>query len=331
MEIDKSLKSYNSFGFDIKARGFVEFSDIDELPAIFEVVGGSPFCILGGGSNSLFTSDYDGVVIHPIGVGVEVEAEYRDYTLIRVEAGVEWDAFVGFCVDNNLYGAENLSGIPGSVGASPVQNIGAYGVEAKDIIEAVECYDIEQSEEIIITNDGCKFGYRSSIFKGDLRGRVVVTAVLFRLNRVFTPNLSYKALSNTLPDGVEITARLLRETILSIRDSKLPDPKVIGNGGSFFKNPVITAQHFERLKEIYPDIVSYTESDGVKVPAGWLIEKAGWRGYREGSVGVHDKQALVLVHFGEGKGADLYNLASKIIKDIESRFDIVLTPEVNIY
>lgn len=324
-----NLKSYNTFGIDVNCRELIAFDDAKVLDKVFETISGKWY-VLGGGSNTLFTKDFDGVIIHPQNIGIEVVEENDDNVLICAQAGVEWDDFVSYCVANNYYGAENLSLIPGSVGASPVQNIGAYGCEAKDIIARVEYYDtVDRCVKNIEAKD-CEFGYRDSIFKNSLAGMVVVVSVTFRLSKYFKANVKYGNITNELDPNRELTASLLRDTIIRIREAKLPNPKLIGNGGSFFKNPIVTRQKFEELQKSYPKMPYYDDPKGVKIPAGWLIDTVGWKGKRDGLVGVHSEQALVLVNYGGGTGGDVMALAGKIICDVESRFGINLSPEINV-
>lgn len=322
----KNLKQYNTFGIDVNCAQFIEFKDVSEIVDRFS----GRWYVLGGGSNTLFSGDYDGTIFHHIGTDIEVIEDDDDYVLIRVEGGVVWDDFVQYCVGNGYYGAENLSWIPGSVGASPVQNIGAYGSEAKDIIHSVEYYDTEDRCVKVIDAVDCEFGYRDSIFKNSLQGRVVVNSVTFCLSKFFTPNVFYGNISSELDSNVELTARVLRDTIVRIRKSKLPDPAEIGNGGSFFKNPIVNVEKFKEMKECYLDMPYYADPKGVKVPAGWLIDKAGWKGFRDGAVGVHRDQALVLVNYGGAKGGDVIALAYRIVEDIKLKFGVELHPEINI-
>ncbi|MEG0499846.1 MAG: FAD-binding protein, partial [Rikenellaceae bacterium] len=231
----KNLKLYNTFGIDVCCSRYVEFNDVAELSD--DMFRGSRWYVLGGGSNTLFSSDFDGVILHPVSSGISIVENGRDHVLVRAEAGVVWDDFVSFAVENGFYGAENLSWIPGSVGASPVQNIGAYGSEAKDIIHAVEYYNTDSKQVEIIGAEKCQFGYRDSIFKNSLAGRVVVNSVIYRLSKTFVPNIRYGNICAELDSAVELTAKIVRETVIKIRKAKLPDPAVIGNGGSFFKNP----------------------------------------------------------------------------------------------
>lgn len=328
---DFSLKPYNTFGFDVKARYFAKANTIEKIlySINFSFYNKLPIFVLGGGSNVLLLSDIDGVVINPSIPGIELRGETADRVTLRIGAGIVWDDFVAFAVQRGLGGIENLSGIPGHVGAAPVQNIGAYGVEVKDAILKVEAIDIAQRKPIEFGKDDCRFGYRDSLFKSALKGKVIITHVWFTLskNPVFT--LSYGNLKDYFGTG-EVTLSGIRKAILEIRSAKLPDPAELGNAGSFFKNPIIPVEQYTKLKERYPDIPSYTISDKqVKLPAGWLIERAGWKGKRMGNCGVHDKQALVLVNYGNATGKDLLELAQAIGKTVEERFGITLQMEVS--
>lgn len=327
---NKNIKEQNTFGIDAVASYYAEFYDLDQLEDILEQADGHRLYVLGGGSNTLFNGDFDGVLIHPVNDEIEIIGTDGDDVLIVAEAGVEWDEFVRYTVENGYFGAENLSFIPGSVGASPVQNIGAYGSEAKDIIESVTFYDITKRSVSTLTAQECNFGYRDSIFKNELQSKIVVLSVLFRLHKTFIPNVHYGNIINELDSSQKLTAKIIRDTIIRIRKDKLPDPKLIGNGGSFFKNPIISVEKYEELKLKYPAMPSYEDKKGVKIPAGWLIDTAGWKGYREGNVGVHKNQALVLVNYGGGTGQDVMLLANKIISDVECKFGITLHPEINI-
>lgn len=323
----KNLKSYNTFGVDVCCSRYVEFRTADDLKNIaFE----GRWYVLGGGSNTLFCCDFDGLILHAVSNTIEVVEQGCDFVMVRADAGVVWDDFVRYCVDNSYYGAENLSWIPGSVGASPVQNIGAYGSEAKDIIHHVEYYDILEKCVKTIQAHECAFGYRDSIFKNALKDRVVVLSVVYRLDKTFTPNVKYGNITAELDADVTLTAKLLRETIVKIRKAKLPDPDVIGNGGSFFKNPIVSQEKFCALQACYPKMPFYNDSKGVKIPAGWLIDTAGWKGFRDGAVGVHRDQALVLVNYGGGTGMEVIDLAHRIIADIDKKFGIALSPEINV-
>ncbi len=327
-----SLLPYNSFSLEVNTPLFASYSNNNELIEIIKECKAKelPFFVLGGGCNIIFTGCFKGVIIHPISNQISMTDN-----LVIAEAGVEWDTFVEWCVERGLSGLENLSYIPGSVGASPVQNIGAYGAEAANTIEWVEYLDTQTMEFKQISNQACEFGYRESIFKQSLRGRAVITRVAFRLNPDFDPNrakLDYSDL-RTMVESMEggITLRNIREAVTAIRKSKLPEPKELGNAGSFFKNPGILIEQFEALKLQYPNIPSYpVDSTTIKVPAGWLIDTAGWKGYRDGSVGVHTKQALVLVNYGGATSSDILELAGRIVADVEQKFGITISLEVNV-
>lgn len=326
-----NLKPYNTFGLSAKISTFILFNNAEELRVVFsEMKNDEKWFILGGGSNILITKDFKGTFLKSTADNISEIKQDERYVWIKADAGVDWDYFVEKTINMNLYGLENLSYIPGSVGASPVQNIGAYGAEAKDTIYSVEYFDTKtQSVETIYANK-CDFGYRDSIFKRDLKGRAIVLSVTYKLSKIFTPNLTYSHLAEYFNQQSEITAKSVRDFVINIRRLKLPDPKEIGNGGSFFKNPVITKEHFKELSLEHPDIPSYITDKGVKVPAGWLIEKSGWKGKRINDAGVHTKQALVLVNYGEASGLDILDLSHKIIIDIKNLFNIEIEPEINI-
>lgn len=288
----------------------------------------TPFFILGGGSNVVFPDRYEGIVFHPVNKGICLVDYHDGHYYIEAAAGEVWAYFVDYCIDNGWYGVENLAGIPGFVGAAPVQNVGAYGMEAKDVIDAVHCFEIGTGEECWIQHDECQFAYRWSRFKGEWVGRYLIDRVRFRLSESFSPNLSYKALASAV-EGIEnLSSRQLADTVVTIRDSKLPNPKEIGSAGSFFKNPVVDADTYHRLKGQYPDIVVYPVGDDrYKVAAGWLIEQCGWKGKTLSTVGVYQKQALVLVNLGGATGADVRALANRITDDVKSKFGILIEPE----
>ncbi len=326
-----SLLPYNTFGVSFCAKFFATFSTNCQLLDLINECKAAKceWWVLGGGSNILFTTKYQGAVIHPISTNIEQNGE-----LTIADAGVEWDDFVEWAVQNGLSGVENLSYIPGSVGACPVQNIGAYGAQVSDVIKWVEYLDTDTMEFKTIEGTSCEFGYRESIFKGSLRGRAIITRVAFGLKSDFDAaeaKLDYgdvRSVVEAMEGGA--TLRNIREAVTSIRKSKLPEPSEIGNAGSFFKNPVVNAEKFEELRSKYPDIPSYSAPDGVKIPAGWLIDRAGFKGYREGAVGVHEKQALVLVNYGGGTAEEILGLATKIITTIEERYGVTISMEVNI-
>ena len=325
---------FNTFGMDVEARHFSSFRNVDELKAILaspEAAGQR--MILGGGSNVLFTSNYNGLVIRNEVGGIEIIRENQDGVFVRAGAGVVWHQFVMWCIDRALAGVENLSLIPGSVGAGPMQNIGAYGVELKEVFHSLEAYHIESGETHQFDAKACEFGYRESVFKRKLKGQYVILSVTFLLSRVPNFKTTYGAIEQELERmGVgKLSLKCVSQAVINIRKSKLPDPSKIGNAGSFFKNPVIDESTFQRIKKEYPDVPAYPSGKGqVKVPAGWLIEQSGWKGKRFGNYGVHDRQALVLVNYGGAMGDELYDLSTQIINDIYAKFGIELEREVNI-
>ncbi|MFO7723206.1 MAG: UDP-N-acetylmuramate dehydrogenase [Bacteroidales bacterium] len=334
-EIQKSLKHLNTFGVECLADSYFAINHAEELIRLLksEEMAAGPLLILGGGSNILFTRDFAGAVIHICNKGIEIEFEDEDYAEIRAQAGEEWDDFVNFCLEHNLGGVENLVAIPGRVGAAPVQNIGAYGVEVKDVIQEVEAIRISDGQTIMLDAAGCGFGYRNSIFKGALKGKVVITSVLFRLSKHPEIFAGYGDVKKKL-DEEGITAPTIRDVarvIGTIRGAKLPDPKVTGNAGSFFKNPVVDKLTVAALKAMHSDLPSWPQPDGnVKLAAGWLIEQCGLKGYRMGGAAVHERQALVLVNTGGATGIEVLVLAEYVIRQVEQQFGIRLEPEVNI-
>lgn len=289
--------------------------------------------VLGGGSNVLFTRGFTGIVAKNEIRGIQVQSETEEDVLVSVGAGENWHQFVLWCVERGYGGVENLSLIPGTVGAAPMQNIGAYGVELKEVFHSLEAYEIKSGKTISFYKEDCKFDYRFSIFKGELRDEFIITKVFFKLSKKPTFNVSYGDIKVTLEKmGVgELTLKNVSQAVINIRQSKLPDPMDIGNAGSFFKNPIIEKLHFEALEAEFENIKSYPiNNEKVKVPAGWLIENAGWKGYRDGDIGVHDKQALVLVNHGNGRGRDIFKLSNEIMKSIQGKFGIELEREVNV-
>lgn len=335
MNIEKqvSLLSYNTFGIDVKASQLVVVKDSEQLPKIFKLVDSKPFFLLGGGSNVLFTKDFDGVLIKNEISGIKIIEQTNKEVVIEVGAGEVWHDFVLHCLAQGWYGLENLSLIPGTVGASPIQNIGAYGVEVKDNFESVEFYQISTGLVKVFKSEDCRFGYRESVFKTGLKGDFVITKVQYRLSKEPSVDIKYGAINEVLQErGITNPTPLdVSDAVISIRQSKLPDPKEIGNGGSFFKNPVIPIKQFELLKAKFPNIVSYPIDDNhVKVPAGWLIDQAGWKGKTVGKVGVHKNQALVLVNYGGGSGLEVKALAEQVIASVNAVYGIKLTPEINI-
>ena len=324
-----SLARMNTFGMNVKADRLVEWNSTDELKSILSDLE-RPILAMGGGSNLLFMSDFKGTVLHSLVTSIDIIDNEADHVLVRAGAGVVWDDFVAWCVINGLWGVENLSAIPGEVGASAVQNIGAYGVEARDVIETVQTINLSNGCERDFSCSECRYSYRQSIFKNELKGEYVVTHVIFSLSKKPQPKLEYGALREEVERLGGITLENMRKAVISIRESKLPDPKILGNAGSFFMNPVITEQEFNIIRSNYPDVPSYPAPDGmVKVPAGWLIEKTGWKGRSLGPAAVYDRQALVLVNKGGATGADVKRLADTVIDDVKQKFGITLSTEVN--
>ncbi|MBO7542084.1 MAG: UDP-N-acetylmuramate dehydrogenase [Bacteroidales bacterium] len=327
---NQSLFGYNSFGINALADEFVEVEHSEEIAQLVEdhFFENRKTLFLGGGNNIVFVGDFHGTVVHLANKGIAVVDEDSDSVTVRAEAGEVWDDFVWHCLENQWYGLENLVAIPSSIGAAAVQNIGAYGVEAKDFIVDVEAIDIATGEKRHLSNADCQFGYRDSVFKHS-ETQCVITAVSFRLSKTPQLRLSYKAITDYLSANAifDPTPKQLAQCIADIRWSKLPKPEVTGSAGSFFKNPVVTASHYETLKERYPDIVAYPAGDGFKLAAGWLIEKSGWKGRTLGRAGVYPKQALVLVNCGDCDGNDVVRLANAVIADVEAMFGVRLQPE----
>ena len=314
---------------DVRADSLIDWASTDELKNVLHDIE-KPILMIGGGSNLLFMGDFRGTVLHSTISSIDVIGGDSDHVHVRVGAGVIWDYFVAWCSINGYWGVENLSAIPGEVGASAVQNIGAYGVEAKDVIDTVQTICLADGSERDFTNAECRYAYRQSIFKNELKGQYAVTYVIFTLSKVPQPKLGYGAIAQEVERLGGPTLENIRKAVISIRESKLPDPKVLGNAGSFFMNPVITEQEFNIIRSNYPDVPSYPAPDGmVKVPAGWLIEKTGWKGRSLGPAAVYEKQALVLVNKGGATGADIKRLADTIIEDVKQKFGITLTTEVN--
>ncbi|MBT8257693.1 MAG: UDP-N-acetylmuramate dehydrogenase [Bacteroidia bacterium] len=334
IEQNKPLKSLNTFGLNVKAREFVSIRSEKDLIHVFDNYPEKEKFVLGGGSNMLLTKDLEALVLHLEIKGIKIDSGENDTAIVEAAAGENWHDLVLFCLENNLGGIENLSLIPGNVGTAPIQNIGAYGVELKDVFHSCRAYDVESGTFRTFLKDDCQFGYRNSIFKQTLKGKVVITSVkLILTTKNHRINSSYGAIQQALGNSGVSNPSIsdISEAVIKIRQSKLPDPVEIGNSGSFFKNPVITHSHFSDLAEQFPEIPSYRlENDQVKVPAGWLIEKAGFKGKRFGDYGVHDRQALVLVNHGNAKGKDILQLARLIQMTIKRIFDINLEPEVNI-
>lgn len=328
-----SLKNYNTFGIDVKTRFFSACSTINEINETIniQINKNLPLMILGGGSNVLFTGNFSGVIIKPSLKGIEIVHENSREVQLKVGAGEDWDEFVGYCVQKGWGGVENLSLIPGNVGASPIQNIGAYGVEVKDVITGVETLEVEMYQIHHFKNAECRFGYRDSIFKRELKGKHIITHVYFQLNKEPDYILDYGNLKDELSKFDEINLQNIRQAVIDIRNSKLPKPEEIGNAGSFFKNPVVEIAIAEKIKQNYPEMPIYALGNAlVKIPAGWLIEKAGWKGKRDGNVGVHQKQALVLINLGNAAGKEVIEFAQKIQQSVLALFGIDLEMEVNV-
>ena len=329
-----SLKFFNTFGIDALAKSFCNITSIEGLTDVLKEQHTNPLFILGGGSNMLLTKDIEALVLHINIKGIEVVSETKNTVIIKAMAGENWHNFVLWCLEHNYGGVENLSLIPGNIGTSPIQNIGAYGVELKDVFLSCEAICIKDQTKRTFTKTDCKFGYRESIFKQELKGDYIITSVNFQLTKnnhnLYT---DYGAIRNEL-DNSKIknpTIQDISKAVIAIRQSKLPDPKEIGNSGSFFKNPIISTKQFIELQENFPEVPSYKISDEqVKVPAGWLIEKAGFKGKRFNDYGVHNKQALVLVNFGNASGKDIFELAQLIQKTVKRLFKINIESEVNI-
>ncbi len=330
-----SLREFNTFGIAVSARYLV---GIDHERNLHKALGESkqnalPLLVLGGGSNILFARDYPGLILKNEILGTEVLKEDRDYVWVRVGAGENWHQLVLWAIDHGWGGIENLSLIPGTVGAAPMQNIGAYGVEICTVFSHLEAIRLDNGKARKFEIPECEFNYRYSAFKGPLKDQYMITRVVLRLRKRPTFNISYGSISQTLEDmGVqELSLRKISNAVINIRQSKLPDPGKLGNAGSFFKNPIISKEFYYNLKTEYANIPSYsTEENAIKIPAGWLIEQCNWKGFREGAIGVHKEQALVLVNYGGAQGGDLVKLSHEIQKSVDRKFGIMLTPEVNI-
>ena len=332
-----SLKPLNSFGIDVSAKLLAAFSSADELESLINdpmIAREENKLVLGGGSNILFTRDYDGAVLKNNIKGIEIVKEDQHHIWVRTGAGENWHEFVLYCIKNNFAGVENLSLIPGCNGASPMQNIGAYGVEIKDVFHSLEAFHITDKSNITFSNNDCEFGYRDSVFKGKFKNQFVITHVTFRLRKEPKFNTSYGAIEQELEAmGVkELSIKAISDAVIRIRKSKLPDPVVIGNAGSFFKNPTIGIQQFMALRDQYPALPGYEiqEQHAYKIPAGWLIEQSGWKGYKNGDAGVHPKQALVLVNYGNATGIEIFNLSTQVKESVIEKFGIDLEREVNV-
>lgn len=327
--VNYSLLNHNTFGMDMRAKRYVEYDNEEELKNLIPTLQGELLHI-GGGSNLLFKGDYDGTVLHSAIKGIEVLDEGADDVLVRVGAGEVWDDFVAWSVGHGYGGVENLSLIPGEIGASAVQNIGAYGAEAKDVIASVEAIELSSGQKRVFGTAECDYAYRQSIFKKQLKGKYAITYVTYRLQKHPELKLEYGNIRSVLGDKENLTIADVRQAIIDIRNAKLPDPKVQGNAGSFFMNPVVSREKFLSLQKEYPTMPFYEVEGGVKIPAGWMIDQCGWKGKALGRAGVHDKQALVLVNLGGATSDEIIALCETICKDVHDKFGIDIHPEVNL-
>jgi UDP-N-acetylmuramate dehydrogenase len=334
MRANVSLKNLTTFRIDVLAKCYTALNTVEEAIDFFKTKSAPlPHLILGGGSNILFTQPFEGTVIKNNITGITVLEENDTGILVKAGAGENWHHFVMHCIENNYAGIENLSLIPGNVGASPMQNIGAYGVEVKDVIEFVEALDVQDGTFHTFSNEACAFGYRSSIFKTSAKGKYMITAVGYRLHKTPTFHTAYGAIQEELSRlGIQkLSIKAISQAVCNIRRSKLPDPKVLGNAGSFFKNPVVNAQQLNELKSQFANIPYYPQPDGTfKLAAGWMIEQCGWKGKRVGNCGVHNKQALVLVNYGGATGEEIHTLSERVLDAVLETFNVQLEREVNI-
>lgn len=336
IESNVPLKNFNTFGIDVSSK---LFSQVENEDQVRNVIQSSEFSnntslILGGGSNLLFTKNFDGIVLRNHIQGIEVIEDTKQHVLVKVGGGVVWHEFVLHCIKKGWHGVENLSLIPGNVGASPMQNIGAYGVEVREVFHELEAIHLKTGEIHYFNNSDCRFGYRESVFKNKLKGEYLISRVIYKLLKKGDFTISYGAVEKQLENmGVqELSAKSISDAIIAIRQSKLPDPKKIGNSGSFFKNPIVDESSYEIIKSSFPDVVAYPAGKGfMKLAAGWLIEDAGWKGKTFGNYGVHKNQALVLVNYGGASGKEIYDLSEEILNSIKEKFRVKLEREVNIY
>lgn len=328
-----SLKAFNTFGIAANAAYFAAFSTTADLESLAAPDSSLPTIILGGGSNILLTGNVNGWVLKNEIKGIEVTGEDDHFVYVKAGAGEPWHPFVLYCIDHNWGGVENLALIPGNIGASPMQNIGAYGVELKDVFHELEAFHLQDRQLVKFGLSDCAFGYRESVFKRKLRNQFVIVTVTYKLRKQPVFNTSYGAIAQELEKaGVQqLSPKAIADAVIRIRSSKLPNPAEIGNAGSFFKNPQVAGQVFQSLKEKFPGIVGYAQEDGmVKLAAGWLIEQCGWKGYRKGDAGCHAKQALVLVNYGNATGREIYDLSTAILQSVQEKFGVELEREVNI-
>lgn len=325
-----SLLPHNTFGMNVKTAHFVEFTTSEDVVSIAKELGDTRCLVIGGGSNLLFMGDFNGVILHSAIMGIELIDESDDAFYVRAGSGINWDEFVAYTVENGWQGLENLSAIPGEVGASAVQNVGAYGVEAGDFIERVEAVSLTDGSTRVFTKEECEYAYRDSIFKNAEKGKNVITHVVFRLNKMPSFVLSYGNLKEQCEAMGGVTAENIREAVCKTRAAKLPDPAEIGSAGSFFMNPVVECDYANKLKEIYPEMPVYPAENGVKLSAGWLIDRCGWKERSSERVGVYSKQALVIVNLGGATGSDVMNFAARIQESVKEKFGVNIFPEVNV-
>lgn len=330
LKISENHPILNTFHIEARAARYAEYASVEELQSLVPEINRQPVLHVGGGSNLLFLHDYEGLVLHSAIRGIHVVDEDEESVLLAVGGGVVWDDFVAYTIQQGWSGAENLSLIPGEVGASAVQNIGAYGAEVKDIIVKVEAVELATGQVREFLNAECHYDYRQSIFKHELRGKYAITHVYYRLSKQFKPKLSYGNIQSMLPAGEPLTPQLVRDTVIQLRKSKLPEPDVQGNAGSFFMNPVVSQEQFETIQKDYPNMPFYVVPHGVKIPAGWLIEQCGWKGRALGKAAVHDRQALVLVNLGGATGQDILLLSDTVRQAVKDKFNLNIHPEVNI-
>jgi UDP-N-acetylmuramate dehydrogenase len=326
-----SLKPYNTFGINVIARQFYAFNSLAALEEC--LYQASPALILGGGSNILFTQNVNGLVLHNTITGIELVAEDKDYYYVKAAAGENWHQFVQYCIRHQYAGIENLSLIPGNVGASPMQNIGAYGVEIKDVFHQLEAFHINDKTVVTFNANDCCFGYRESVFKNKYRNQFIILNVTYKLLKQPVYNTSYGAIEQQLQkmQVQQLSIKAIADAVIAIRSSKLPNPQQIGNAGSFFKNPVVTTAQYETIKTKHAAVVAYAAGNThYKLAAGWLIEQAGWKGYRNGDAGCHAQQALVLVNYGNASGQQIFELSETIVQDVYNKFGVLLQREVNI-
>lgn len=330
-----SLKPFNTFGIEARAEYFIEVTSANEVMDVLktEIAQTVPLLVLGGGSNILFTRDFNGLVILNRIRGIELTGEKGEDAYVKAGSGEAWHELVLWCVENNLGGIENLSLIPGCVGAGPIQNIGAYGTELKNVFHELEAIHVKTGESRRFSNEECQFGYRESVFKNVLKGQYIITSVILHLSRNPVVNTTYGSIESELKKQQihQPTIKDISNAVIRIRKSKLPDPSVLGNAGSFFKNPEIPSEKFTALQKAFPGLVAYPSTKGMmKLSAGWMIEQCGWKGKRIGNTGAHKDQALVLVNYGNASGSEIYNLASEIKKSVKDKFDVEMEMEVNI-